>query len=149
MKSRVISVTINRPFEEVYAFACVPENFMKWASGLASSLHKEDDVWLARTPLGEAVVVFSELNKFGVLDHSVHLPNGQVVEVPLRVIKNGEGADVMLTLFQMPRACPQLEDSPADYRVIYRQSADSELTDAPLCPSGRSMGQDQGGVARP
>ena len=102
MKSRVISVTINRPFEEVYAFACVPENFMKWASGLASSLHKKDDVWLARTPLGEAVVVFSELNKFGVLDHSVHLPNGQVVEVPLRVIKNGEGADVMLTLFQMP-----------------------------------------------
>ena len=38
------------------------------------------------------------------------------------------------------RACPQLEDSQADYRVIHRQSADSELTDAPLRPSGRSMG---------
>src|ERR1700722_12243919 len=40
------------------------------------------------------------------------------------------------------RACPQLEDSQADYRVIHRRSADSELTDAPLRPSGRSMGQD-------
>ena len=46
------------------------------------------------------------------------------------------------------RACPQLEDSQADYRVIYRRSADSELTDAPLRPSGRPMGQDQGYIAR-
>src|SRR6202043_1635626 len=46
------------------------------------------------------------------------------------------------------RACPQLEDSQADYRVIHRRSADSELTDAPLRPSGRSMGQDQGYFAR-
>jgi hypothetical protein len=49
---------------------------------------------------------------------------------------------------QQTRACPQLEDSQADYRVIHRRSADSELTDAPLCPSGRSMGQDQGYFAR-
>ena len=34
------------------------------------------------------------------------------------------------------RACPQLEDSQADYRVIHRRSADSELTDAPLWSSG-------------
>ena len=46
------------------------------------------------------------------------------------------------------RACPQLEDSQADYRVIHRRSANSELTDAPLRPSGRSMGQDQGYFAR-
>jgi hypothetical protein len=75
---------------------------MKWASGLATSLHMENDVWKAETPLGEATVVFSELNKFGVLDHSVHLPNGQVIEIPLRVVKNGDGADVALTLFQLP-----------------------------------------------
>src|SRR5882672_11012527 len=48
----------------------------------------------------------------------------------------------------LTRACPQLEDSQAGYRVIHRRSADSELTDAPLRPSGRSMGQDQGYFAR-
>ncbi len=42
-----------------------------------------------------------------------------------------------------------IEDSRADYRVIYRRSADLEPTDAPLRPSGRSMGQDQGYFARP
>jgi transposase len=31
-------------------------------------------------------------------------------------------------IFSKSRACPQLEDSQADYRVIHRQSADSELT---------------------
>ncbi len=54
------------------------------------------------------------------------------------------------------RAGPQLEDSQADYRVdsqadyrvIHRRLADSELTDAPLCPSGRPMGQDQGYFAQ-
>src|SRR5712664_2380169 len=52
------------------------------------------------------------------------------------------------TITDFPRACPQLEDSKTYYRVIHRRSADSELTDAPLRPSGRSMGQDQGYFAR-
>jgi hypothetical protein len=47
-----------------------------------------------------------------------------------------------IDLLPLTRACPQLEDSQAHYRVIHRRSADSELTDAPLRPSGRSMGQD-------
>jgi hypothetical protein len=44
----------------------------------------------------------------------------------------------------LTRACPQLVDSQEYSGVIHEVSADSELTDAPLCPSGRSMGQDQG-----
>ena len=47
------------------------------------------------------------------------------------------------------RACPQLEDSQADYSVIHRASADSQLTDAPLWASGRPMGQDRGCIAGP
>ena len=60
-----------------------------------------------------------------------------------------EGAQHFIDdLKKQTRACPQLEDSQADYRVIHRRSADSELTDAPLRPSGRSMGQDKGYFAR-
>src|SRR5258708_30728766 len=47
------------------------------------------------------------------------------------------------------RARPQLGDSQEYSCVIHERSADSELTDAPLRPSGRSMGQDQGYFARP
>ena len=42
------------------------------------------------------------------------------------------------------RACPQLSDSQEHTRMIHGMSADSELTDAPLRPSGRPMGQDRG-----
>ena len=100
--SRTISVSINRPLKDVYDFACVPENFTQWASGLATSLHKEGDQWVADTPEGKARVRFSERNAYGVLDHRVTLPDGQELYMPLRVIANDEGSEVSLTLFRLP-----------------------------------------------
>jgi hypothetical protein len=99
--SRTISVSINRPMKDVYDFACVPENFMQWASGLAAALHKEGDQWIADTPEGKARVRFSERNAYGVLDHRVTLPDAQELYMPLRVIANDEGSEVSLTLFRL------------------------------------------------
>lgn len=36
------------------------------------------------------------------MDHWVELENGSVVHIPLRVIANGDGAEVLLTLFRQP-----------------------------------------------
>jgi hypothetical protein len=99
--SRTISVQIGKPLAEVYAFAHVPQTFMKWASGLATTLHKEGDQWIADTPEGKARVRFSEENQYGVLDHWVSLPTGQEIYIPLRVIANDEGCEVGLTLFRL------------------------------------------------
>ncbi len=99
--SRTISVSINKPLAEVYAFAHVPENFMQWASGLATTLHKEGEQWIADTPEGKAKVRFSEPNAYGVLDHWVTLPDGQEIYIPLRVIANDEGAEISLTLLRL------------------------------------------------
>jgi hypothetical protein len=59
------------------------------------------------------------------------------------------GAQTIANLQALSRARPQLGDSQEYSCVIHERSADSELTDAPLRPSGRSMGQDQGYFARP
>jgi hypothetical protein len=99
--SRTISVSINKPLAEVYAFAHVPENFMKWASGLSTTLHQEGDLWIADTLEGKAKVRFSEPNVYGVLDHWVTLPDGQEIYIPLRVIANDTGSEVSLTLFRL------------------------------------------------
>jgi hypothetical protein len=99
--SRTISVSINKPLAEVYAFAHLPENFMQWARGLATTLHKEGDLWIAETPEGKAKVRFSEPNPYGVLDHWVTLPDGQEIYIPLRVIANDTGSEVSLTLFRL------------------------------------------------
>ncbi|WP_251007720.1 hypothetical protein [Sphingobium sp. BHU LFT2] len=45
---------------------------------------------------------FTPHNDHGVMDHFVGTGDGQEVHVPLRVIANGEGAEVMLTLSHQP-----------------------------------------------
>jgi hypothetical protein len=99
---RTISVDIKRPAAEAYAFLSEPDNFPKWASGLAGALRKVGDEWVAETPEGRAIVHFSERNSFGVLDHSVTLPKGGTLYVPLRVVAKEGGCELVLTLFRRP-----------------------------------------------
>lgn len=41
-------------------------------------------------------------NDYGVMDHFIDTADGKEIHVPLRVIQNGDGAEVMLTLFRQP-----------------------------------------------
>lgn len=99
---RKLSVSIERPAEEAYEFLSVPENFPKWASGLGGSLRNVGGGWVAETAEGPVRVCFSERNSFGVLDHSVTLPQGGSVYVPLRVLPRERGCELELTLFRQP-----------------------------------------------
>ncbi|HSA89155.1 MAG TPA: SRPBCC family protein [Burkholderiales bacterium] len=101
-EARALSVRIERPAVEAYEFLSLPENFPKWASGLGASLRRDGDDWVAETPEGPASVRFSERNAYGVLDHQVRLPRAAPVYVPLRVVANGAGCDLVLTLFRRP-----------------------------------------------
>ena len=49
-------------------------------------------------------VVFAPANELGVVDHVVTPLTGgdPVADVPLRVVPNGTGSEVMLTVFQQP-----------------------------------------------
>ena len=97
-----LAVAIDRPAAEAYEFLSAPENFPKWASGLAASLRRSGEDWVAETPEGPALVRFSERNRYGVLDHSVTLPRGVTVYVPLRLVERERGCELVLTLFRQP-----------------------------------------------
>jgi|SRR5919108_3362512 hypothetical protein len=101
-ESRTISIRINRPVDVVYDFTSVPENFPQWASGLGQSLTKTDGEWLAETSQGPMKVRFAERNRFGVLDHYVVPQPGLEIYIPMRVISNGTGSEVLFTLFRLP-----------------------------------------------
>jgi hypothetical protein len=101
-EARKLSVWINRSAADAYDLLCVPENFPKWASGLGTSLRQAAGNWVVETPEGPATVHFSERNAYGVLDHSVRLPRGGSVYVPLRVVAKGDGCELVLTLFRQP-----------------------------------------------
>lgn len=99
---RTLSVSIECPPDKVYDFVANPENLPKWANGLGSSVTKTDGGWLVETPRGPVTVRFAERNGFGVLDHYVTVAPGVEVYVPLRVIANGSGSEVLFTLFRLP-----------------------------------------------
>jgi hypothetical protein len=100
--SRNLSVSINRDAKDVYNFVSVPENFLRWASGLGKSLMKVNGEWVAETPEGPVKVRFTERNEFGVLDHWVSSKPGLRIYIPMRVIPNGSGSELIFTLFRLP-----------------------------------------------
>ena len=99
---RILSVSIARSAEQAYDFLSVPENFPRWASGLAGSLRRIDGAWVAETPNGPMKVRFSERNAFGVLDHWLSAQPGVEIYIPMRVIANGGGCELVVTLFRLP-----------------------------------------------
>jgi len=99
---RLLTATINVPLDEAYGFAHNPENFPQWASGLSKTLHKTEKGWVAETQTGEATVRFTEPNPYGILDHWVTLGDNAEIYIPLRLIANGEGTEVELTLLRQP-----------------------------------------------
>jgi len=102
MEARSVSVAIRRDWREVYAFVRRPENFARWASGAAKSLRQEGGAWVADGPDGRVVLRFAAANDVGVLDHWVVLGSGAEVYMPLRAIANGDGCELVLTLFRQP-----------------------------------------------
>ncbi len=102
LETRHLGVRIERPAAEVYAYAVEPTNLPDWASGLGSSVEWVDGRWVVDSPLGRVSFVFVPRNEFGVLDHQVTLPSGQVVDNPLRVLGDGPACDVVFTLRRRP-----------------------------------------------
>ncbi|UVE16486.1 SRPBCC family protein [Pseudomonas sp. LS44] len=102
LPSQTLSVHIQRELDTVYRFLAQPANFPLWASGLGDGLQSIDGEWFADTANGRVRIRFSEANAFGVLDHYVYPAPGIEIYVPLRVLANGDGCDVVFTLFRQP-----------------------------------------------
>src|SRR5688500_15399051 len=102
MNSRTITCSICRPRSEVYEFASNPKNLPQWVRSFCLSVKKSGDDWLRETPTGFVGIRFVPANVFGILDHVVTLPDGKPILNPMRVVANGEGSEVMFTLFQLP-----------------------------------------------
>lgn len=100
--SRHLSVRIDRPATDVYAFASNPTNLPQWAPGLGTAVVHERGAWYVETPGGRARVTFAPPNEYGVLDHEVVTPSGEAVFVPLRALADGDGTEVVFTLRRAP-----------------------------------------------
>lgn len=100
--SKHISVSIERAPSEVYAFVSNPANLPEWAEGLGGAIRQVDNEWVVESPMGAVKVKFTEQNGFGILDHEVTLPSGESILNPMRVLPNGNGSEVVFTLYLRP-----------------------------------------------
>lgn len=101
-ESRHLSVHVERPMAEVYAFASDPANLPRWAPGLGSAVVQVDGSWFVETSGGRVRVTFAPQNEYGVLDHEVLTPTGETVDVPMRAIADGDATEVVFTLRRAP-----------------------------------------------
>ena len=101
-KSQHISVSINRPANQVYEFVSNPENLPKWATGLSGFIDNVNGEWIAESPMGRVKVKFADKNTSGILDHDVTLPSGAKVYNPMRVFPNNDGSELIFTLYRRP-----------------------------------------------
>jgi hypothetical protein len=101
-ESAQISVWIDRDAAEVYEYASDPAHLPEWAPGLGTSVENVDGQWFVETPSGRVGFAFVEPNKYGVLDHHVTMPSGELIYSPMRVIPDEDGCEVVFTLRRLP-----------------------------------------------
>lgn len=99
MQSRHVSEVIHLAPALVYAWTRDPAHLPLWAAGLASApVRRDGKDLLVRSPMGDVRVRFAPRNEYGVLDHTVTLPDGTVVLNPVRVVEHPDGAEVIFTV---------------------------------------------------
>jgi hypothetical protein len=96
--SRQLSVLISSPADEVYKYAADPANLPEWAPGLGTSVDQVDGQWFVETSMARVGFAFAPRNTYGVLDHEVTMPSGEVIYNPMRVTRNGSGSEVVFSL---------------------------------------------------
>ena len=109
---RIVSVSIERPAHDTYEYLADPESLPKWATTFCKAIRNDGEKWIVKTSHGEVVVRFVERNALGVLDHYVTTERGIEIYVPMRVVPNDSGSEVMLIVFH-PRgaAIEEFEDA--------------------------------------
>ena len=93
-------MSVLRSPQDVYAFTADPRNLPRWS--WIESAEPDGDGWRVSTADGTAHLRFAAPNDLGVLDHEVEPAPGVVVRVPMRVVPNGSGSEVLLTLLRLP-----------------------------------------------
>ncbi|MEI8175249.1 MAG: SRPBCC family protein [Candidatus Omnitrophota bacterium] len=102
MISRTLTITIDSPAARVYDFIRNPGNMPRWATTFCRSMKRVRGAWIIGTTQGPLKLRIAQKNRYGILDHYISQAGAAEVFVPLRVVPNGTGSEVIFTLFQRP-----------------------------------------------
>ena len=94
---RTITLSINCTAEKLYSYVINPENLSQWGKSFCLGATKFQN---QTETAGVIKIKFAVKNDFGILDHSVKLSDNVIYNF-MRVIPNGQGCEVIVTLFQL------------------------------------------------
>ena len=117
LRSTTLSVSIKCPSRRVYAFISDGANLPKWGTTFVKSIRESRGAWIAHTPQGPVTIRLAKKNSQGIIDHWVRPSDGPEVFVPMRVVSNGRGSEVLFTIFRQPHMSDESyanESSPPD-----------------------------------
>jgi hypothetical protein len=96
-------VSIRCPHRQVYDFLAEPLNLPTWGSNMGATIeHVSGNDWASEGEHGRTIYRYHPRNEFGILDHAVFREGEQPFTVPMRIVANGDGAEVIYTLYQRP-----------------------------------------------
>ncbi len=102
LKTKTLSISILSKPEKVYKFVSDLKNLPKWAKTFCRSIRKKDGDWVVETAQGPLKIRIAGENDLGVLDHYLNPVSGGEIFVPIRVVPNAGGSEVIFTIFQYP-----------------------------------------------
>lgn len=105
-EAKAISLSIDRPVREAYDFLAEPTNFAKWAFVDDPRMTPiEDGQWAAETSVGSRVLRFATpRNRLGIVSYESRLNlETELHPVPMRVLANGEGTELVFVFFRRPQ----------------------------------------------
>jgi uncharacterized protein YndB with AHSA1/START domain len=101
-RSAIKSTDIQAPPEKVYAFLVDPMNWPQYAVVNLRSVSPGENGWFkVVTKFGEGELKVNGVKELGLFDHVWKDPQA-TWQVYSRVVPNGEGSTVMMTLFKPP-----------------------------------------------
>lgn len=101
LPARTVSISVDRPVADVYAYLAQPAEFPRW-SEFITAMQRDGAEWIATTTAGTCRIRFAPPNAFGIVDHIVTVTPGVNITVPLRVVANERGSEVLFTIFRQP-----------------------------------------------
>lgn len=103
LPSQTLSLTIKRQWLDLYETIWKPEFFPKWVTGLDElPLQSTENEAKGKHSASVPKARFSAHNEYGVMDYWIDNGFGKEIYMPMRIVPNQEGAQVLLTLFRQP-----------------------------------------------
>ena len=99
MRSHTHTITIDASRDHVLDVLADATNLPAWAPNFASAIRPDGDGWIVGEGAGEIRLELPVDRELGTTDLLLTLPDGRRRAVYMRTLPNGDGAEVLFTLF--------------------------------------------------